>query len=134
MSTVYLNTSKLKIRFGKNTSLKPNKGLQDIIVNGLCIGYVITEVSGLLSPMYESFWSNGLSEQQMKDNEILLKCYDQCDTEDEGYYQVGYVVNNDDCDSKEWDIRLKKFCNIIYNILIKDKKYVQSHYNRQQHR
>lgn len=131
MSTRINKSKRLSIRFGKNTSLKPNKGLQDIIVNGLCIGYVITEIKGLLSPMYERFWSNGLSEQQMKDNETLLSRYDKCDTEDEGYFQVGYVVNNDECDSKEWDSRLKEFCNIVYNILINDKEYVQNHYHRQ---
>lgn len=35
--------------------LKPNKGLQDIFVNNLCIGYVITENKNLLSPAYERF-------------------------------------------------------------------------------
>ena len=60
-----------------------------------------------------------------------LKNYDKCDTEDEGYYQVGYMVDSDTCDSKEWDIRLREFCETIYNILINDKEYVQGNYNRQ---
>ena len=131
MSTIHLNSKRLRIRFGETKFLKPNKGLQDIYVNNLCIGYVITEDKNLLSPIYESFWSNGLSEQQLKDNEQLLSKYDKCDTEYEGYYQVGYMVDTDTCDSKEWDSRLKQFCNIIYNILIKDKEYVQGNYNRQ---
>ena len=111
--------------------LKPNKGLQDIFVNNLCIGYVITENKNLLSPVYQRFWSNGLSEKQIKDNKQSLSKYDMCDTEDEGYYQVGYMVDSDTCDSKEWNIRFREFCETIYNILINDKEYVQGNYNRQ---
>ena len=124
-------SKRMSIRFGKTKFLKPNKGLQDIIVNNLCIGYLITESKNLFSPIYERFWSNGLSEKQIEDNKQSLSKYNKCDTEDEGYFQVGYVVNNDECDSKEWDSRLKEFCNIVYNILINDKEYVQNHYNRQ---
>ena len=111
--------------------LKPNKGLQDIFVNNLCIGYVITENKNLLSPVYERFWSNGLSEKQIKDNKQSLSKYDKRDTENEGYYQVGYMVDSDTCDSKEWNIRFREFCETIYNILINDKEYVQGNYNRQ---
>ena len=111
--------------------LKPNKGLQDIFVNNLCIGYVITEKKNLLSPAYERFWSNGLSEKQIKDNKQSLSKYDKRDTENEGYYQVGYMVDSDTCDSKEWNIRFREFCETIYNILINDKEYVQGNYNRQ---
>lgn len=111
--------------------LKPNKGLQDIFVNNLCIGYVITEKKNLLSPVYERFWSNGLSEKQIKDNKQSLSKYDKRDTENEGYYQVGYMVDSDTCDSKEWNIRFREFCETIYNILINDKEYVQGNYNRQ---
>lgn len=132
--------------------LKPNKGLQDIFVNNLCIGYVITENKNLLSPAYERFWSNGLSEspaardpspvyqrfwsnglseKQIKDNKQSLSKYDKCDTENEGYYQVSYMVDSDTCDSKEWNIRFREFCETIYNILINDKEYVQGNYNRQ---
>lgn len=114
MSTIHLNSKKLRIRFGETKFLKPNKGLQDIYVNNLCIGYVITEDKNLLSPIYERFWSNGLSEKQIEDNKQSLSKYDKCDT----------------CDSKEWDIRLREFCETVYNILIKDKEYVQSHHNR----
>ena len=101
--------------------LKPNKGLQDIFVNNLCIGYVITEKKNLLSPVYQRFWSNGLSEKQIKDNKQSLSKYDKRDTENEGYYQVGYMVDSDTCDSKEWNIRFREFCETIYNILINDK-------------
>ena len=111
--------------------LKPNKGLQDIFVNNLCIGYVITENKNLLSPAYERFWSNSLSEKQIKDNKQSLSKYDKRDTENEGYYQVGYMVDSDTCDSKEWNIRFREFCETIYNILINDKEYVQGNYNRQ---
>ena len=111
--------------------LKPNKGLQDIFVNNLCIGYVITEKKNLLSPVYERFWSNGLSEKQIKDNKQSLSKYDKRDTENEGYYQVGYMVDSNTCDSKEWNIRFREFCETIYNILINDKEYVQGNYNRQ---
>ena len=111
--------------------LKPNKGLQDIFVNNLCIGYVITEKKNLLSPVYQRFWSNGLSEKQIKDNKQSLSKYDKRDTENEGYYQVGYMVDSDTCDSKEWNIRFREFCETIYNILINDKEYVQGNYNRQ---
>ena len=101
--------------------LKPNKGLQDIFVNNLCIGYVITEKKNLLSPVYQRFWSNGLSEKQIKDNKQSLSKYDKFDTENEGYYQVGYMVDSNTCDSKEWNIRFREFCETIYNILINDK-------------
>ena len=111
--------------------LKPNKGLQDIFVNNLCIGYVITEKKNLLSPVYQRFWSNGLSEKQIKDNKQSLSKYDKFDTENEGYYQVGYMVDSNTCDSKEWNIRFREFCETIYNILINDKEYVQGNYNRQ---
>lgn len=111
--------------------LKPNKGQQDIFVNNLCIGYVITEYKNLPSTVYEHFWSNCLSEKQIKDNKQSLSKYDMRDTEDEGYYQVGYMVDSDTCDSKEWDIRFREFCETIYNILINDKEYVQGNYNRQ---
>ena len=111
--------------------LKPNKGLQDIFVNNLCIGYVITEKKNLLSHAYQRFWSNGLSEKQIKDNKQSLSKYDKRDTENEGYYQVGYMVDSDTCDSKEWNIRFREFCETIYNILINDKEYVQGNYNRQ---
>ena len=111
--------------------LKPNKGLQDIFVNNLCIGYVITENKNLLSPAYQRFWSNGLSEKQIKDNKQSLSKYDKRDTENEGYYQVGYMVDSDTCDSKEWNIRFREFCETIYDILINDKEYVQGNYNRQ---
>ena len=114
-------SKRISIRFGETKFLKPNKGLQDIYVNNLCIGYVITEDKNLLSPIYERFWSNGLSEKQIEDNKQSLSKYDKCDTEDEGYYQVGYMV----------DIRLREFCETIYNILINDKEYVQGNYNRQ---
>lgn len=124
-------SKRMSIWFQGAKFLKPNKGLQDIYVNNLCIGYVITEYKNLLSPIYEHFWSNGLSEKQIKDNKQLLSKYDKCDTEDEGYYQVGYMVDSDTCDSKEWDIRFREFCEIIYNILINDKEYVQGYYNRQ---
>lgn len=124
-------SKRMSIRFGETKFLKPNKGLQDIYVNNLCIGYVITEDKNLLSPIYERFWSNGLSEKQIEDNKQSLLKYDKCDTEDEGYYQVGYMVDSDTCDSKEWDIRLREFCETIYNILINDKEYVQGNYNRQ---
>lgn len=131
MSMIHLNSKRLRIRFGETKFLKPNKGLQDIYVNNLVIGYLITESKNIFSPIYERFWSNGLSEQQIEDNKRSLLKYDMCDTEDEGYYQVGYMVNNDECNSEEWDSRLKEFCNIVYNILINDKEYVQNHYNRQ---
>lgn len=124
-------SKRMSIRFGKTKFLKPNKGLQDIYVNNLCIGYVITEEKNLLSPLYERFWSNGLSEKQIEDNKQSLSNYDKCYTEDEGYYQVGYMVDTDTCDSKEWNIRLREFCETIYNILINDKEYVQGNYNRQ---
>lgn len=116
---------KLSIRFGDTTFLKPSKGLQNIYVNNLCIGYVITEDKNIFLPICERFWSNSLSEKQIEDNKDMLSKYDKCDTEDEGYYQVGYTVNSDNCDSKEWNTRLKEFCKIIYNILIKDKEYVR---------
>jgi len=131
MSTTVKKTKRLSIRFGETNFLKPNKGLQDIYVNNLCIGYVITENKNLLTPIYERFWSNSLSEKQIEDNKQSLSKYDKCDTEDEGYYQVGYMVDSDTCDSKEWDMRLREFCETIYNILINDKEYVQGHYNRQ---
>lgn len=112
-------------------SLKPNKGQRDIFVNNLCIGYVITEYKNSPSTLYEHFWSNDLSEKQIKDNKQSLSKYDMRDTEDEGYYQVGYMVDSDTCDSKEWDIRFREFCETIYNILNNDKEYVQGNYNRQ---
>lgn len=124
-------SKRMSIWFQGAKFLKPNKGLQDIYVNNLCIGYVITEYKNLLSPIYERFWSNDLSEKQIKDNKQLLSKYDKCDTEDEGYYQVGYMVDSDTCDSKEWDMRFREFCKTIYNILINDKEYVQGNYNRQ---
>ena len=122
-------TKRMSIRFGETKFLKPNKGIQDILVNNLCIGYVLTETKSFFTPIYERFWSNGLSEKQIEGNKQLLSKYDKCDTEDEGYYQVGYMVDGDTCDSNEWDIRLREFCETIYNILIKDKEYVQGHYN-----
>ena len=111
--------------------LKPNKRQRDIFVNNLCIGYVITEYKNLPSTVYERFWSNCLSEKQIKDNKQSLSKYDKYDTENEGYYQVGYMVDSDTCDSKEWNIRFREFCETIYNILINDKEYVQGNYNRQ---
>lgn len=124
-------SKRMSIWFQGAKFLKPNKGQRDIFVNNLCIGYVITEYKNLPSTVYEHFWSNDLSEKQIKDNKQSLSKYDMCDTEDEGYYQVGYMVDSDTCDSKEWDIRFREFCETIYNILINDKEYVQGNYNRQ---
>lgn len=124
-------SKRMSIWFQGAKFLKPNKGQRDIFVNNLCIGYVITEYKNLPLTVYEHFWSNDLSEKQIKDNKQSLSKYDKCDTEDEGYYQVGYMVDSDTCDSKEWNIRFREFCETIYNILINDKEYVQGNYNRQ---
>lgn len=106
-----------EITYGDAVFLRPNRTLQDIYADGTLIGYVVTLDRGLLSPILEAHWSEPFTEEELGRFRKEVSRYTVNETEDEGFFQFGYTVNNDDHTETEMESRLQAFASLVLRLL-----------------
>lgn len=105
------------ITYGEADFIRPNRSIQDVYADGTRIGYVVTFDKGLLSPIFEMYWSEAFTEEEIDHHAKETVGYELCDTEDEGYLQFGFVVNNDDFTNEQIDSKLQAFADLAVRML-----------------
>ena len=72
-----------RMTFGEAESIKPNKSVQTVLLDGELVGCLYSSYKNIFSPIEEVFWSINLTKEQA--DRVSAK---NDESEDVGFYQV----------------------------------------------